>query len=1512
MKYDNPYRASGTFTGESYVEREADSQLLKEILLNSRYPYILAPRQSGKSSLIANTIKKLRKQDFLVVFVDLTTIDDSNFSSYENFLNAIIEGIDESIFSLEGRKYKKDKSGLISYLREILLVEKRRVVIFLDEVDKLIPFPYKDNFFGLVRSIYNRRARDDEKYFNNLQFILSGTAEPIQLISKQHASPFNVGTPIKMKELSIAEITGLVKYLGEYWEIKEGLEKYIHSYTNGSVYLTQLMLEKTWSFLSRQLPDQADSKVIINQKMIEEIADDIVKEASENIHFLNIYSGITSSPNLLKAFTDLVSGLQADRQALNSLKLLGITDGERPYSNFLYETVFGPSGTLDIFGPSGSLDIPTKSKNPPLTATSIATLMLNTAEELGGRLAEDKYIYLSQKLQALKQLVGNRFQGRAKTVLALADQGNVSDSDIETVANYLGVAMAEDDNFTQRVSTLAQEIQQIISIEQLRPGQNVFGGEGSQVNNPDGPVFTGSGNTINITTGFSKSDGQSTRNLGVPRQVPPLPSHFVERIEHQTAIKQLLVCEDAKLDTLVVSAIYGLGGIGKSVLASKLAHDPEIQARFFDGILWATLGQQPDILPLLSNWIQELGDYDYKPTAVESASKHLLTLLYDKHVLLVVDDVWHPEHLEPFRVGGKGCCVLVTTREARIPDVKRYDLDVMTADQALKLITQKLSYPLTDDEHQQALTFAERVGYLPLALELAASQIEEGVTWSELLDDLQDEVARLETLDIYGRDEIRDDAKRRKYSLLACFNLSLKQLSTEQLRQFAWLGIVPEDVSLTQEMAETLWQVTSRQSRANLRTFKSKALILQGIKQANGQPTYRMHDLMHDLAGRLLTSLPQPIQVGDLPGLGLTKAEAHSELLNRYRAKTKNGQWHTLEDDGYIYAHLTWHMEQAKQPQEIHRLLQVNNDQGRNGWYEACDAIGKPAGFVNDLGRAWQLAIDAYEDNPSASVTLVFRYALIRASINSLASNVPAELIGALVEKGVWQAAQGLAYAQQAQDPWHRAECISAIVPHMPKALLPEVLKTIDQINDAVYRSYVLSKLAENFAEVWPTVLETIKQIQDRYGEHREETQGFSYRAFAISQIAKLLPSQYLSEAIDITRQIQDTSDRIRALTELAKRRVELWPNALEVTRQIQDEYSRSSALSAMAQHLPDLWSDALEVTRQIHDESFRSSALSAMAQHLPEPLWPDALEVTRQIHDEYSRSRALSAMAQHFPDLWPETLEVTRQIHDEYSRSRALSAMAQHLPEPLWPETLEVTRQIHDESFRSRALSAMAQHLPELWPETLEVTRHIHDESFRSRALSAMAQHLPEPLLSEALEVTQKIQDEYSRSRALSAMAQHLPEPLLPEALEVTRQIQDEYSRAHALREIAQHLPDLWPETLEVTRHIHDEYSRAHALRAMAQHLPEPLLPEALEMTRQIQAESYRSIALSAMAQHFPGLWPETLEVTRQIQDESSRSRALSAMAQHLPELWPEALEVTRQIQAESYRSIALSAMAQ
>ena len=136
----------------------------------------------------------------------------------------------------------------------------------------------------------------------------------------------------------------------------------------------------------------------------------------------------------------------------------------------------------------------------PLTAGAIATLIFTTAVgKLTEALTEDARKQLAQKLQSLKDLIGSKFQGKAKAALARSDQGDETDRD--TVTNYLGVAMAEDADFAQQVRALAQDIQQVIKIDQVQGQnvQNVFGGEANQVNNPTGPVIMGgTGNQITI------------------------------------------------------------------------------------------------------------------------------------------------------------------------------------------------------------------------------------------------------------------------------------------------------------------------------------------------------------------------------------------------------------------------------------------------------------------------------------------------------------------------------------------------------------------------------------------------------------------------------------------------------------------------------------------------------------------------------------------------------------------------------------------------------------------------------------------------------------------------------------------------------------------------------------------------------------------------------------------------------------------------------------------------------
>ncbi|MHC5768028.1 MAG: NB-ARC domain-containing protein [Nostoc sp.] len=1031
--------------------------------------------------------------------------------------------------------------------------------------------------------------------------------------------------------------------------------------------------------------------------------------------------------------------------------------------------------------------------------------------------------------------------------------------------------------------------------------------------------------------------GKGVRGLGYTSifQAPPLPTYFVERPEYSDELKtRLLNGSSSDSRTLVITAIHGLGSVGKSTLAAALAHDAEIQSRFCDGILWATLGQQPNVLALLSGWVQALGDYSFKPTSVEATSSHLRTLLYDKAVLLVVDDAWNTEDAQAFNFGGARCQVLVTTREGHIAHAlaaNTYSLDIMKPDQAMELLTKKLRREITGTERHSAENLAKGVGYLPLALELAAAEVACGTTWNELLADIQQEVARLTSFDRPEAEEITDEASLKRLSLTASLNLSVKRMPPEKQQHFSWLGVLPEDVNINKMMAATLWQMDKRDAAKMLQYLRNKALLLTGVPLADGMPTYRLHDLFHDLACNLLTAPSQPKRRGDLAGLGLNLADVHAAFLKKYRQKTQNGLWHTLLDDRYIHQYLVWHLEKAGQLEEIHQLLREESATRSNGWYEVREQLAQTGGYITDISRAWELA---EATRTESTLSLQCRYALITASMNSLAANLPANLLVALVKNKMWTPEQGLAYAiqnpkpqekvnslaqlvnylppnfqklalqkalaatREIQDKYYRANALSALADKLPPELLPEAIAAARAIQDEYYRANALSALADKLPELLPEALAAAKAIQNEY-----------FRANALSALADKLP-ELLPEALAAARAIQDEDYRAKTLSILADKLPELLPEALAAARAIQNEYFRANALSALADKLPELLPEALAAARAIQSEDYRAKTLSALADKLPPELLPEALAATRAIQNEDYRANALNALADKLPELLPEALAAARAIQDEDYRAETLSALADKLPE-LLPEALAAAKAIQSEDYRANALSALADKLPpELLPEALAAARAIQSEDYRTKALSALADKLPE-LLPEAIAAARAIQDEYFRANALSALADKLPE-LLPEALAAAKAIQNEYFRANALSALADKLPPkLLPEALAAARAIQDEYYRANALSALADKLPE-LLPEALATARAIQSEDYRAKTLSALADKLPPeLLPEALAAVR-AQHEYYRAQALSVLADKLPpELLPETLAAARAIQSEDYRAKTLSALA-
>src|SRR5258708_39196870 len=72
---------------------------------------------------------------------------------------------------------------------------------------------------------------------------------------------------------------------------------------------------------------------------------------------------------------------------------------------------------------------------------------------------------------------------------------------------------------------------------------------------------------------------------------PPLPRNYVDRPNELASLRNRLVA-DGGGRSIALTALSGMGGIGKTVLAQALCHDEVIQQAFPDGIIWVTVGKE--------------------------------------------------------------------------------------------------------------------------------------------------------------------------------------------------------------------------------------------------------------------------------------------------------------------------------------------------------------------------------------------------------------------------------------------------------------------------------------------------------------------------------------------------------------------------------------------------------------------------------------------------------------------------------------------------------------------------------------------------------------------------------------------------------------------------------------------------------------------------------------------------------------------------------------------------------
>jgi DNA-binding SARP family transcriptional activator/tetratricopeptide (TPR) repeat protein len=331
---------------------------------------------------------------------------------------------------------------------------------------------------------------------------------------------------------------------------------------------------------------------------------------------------------------------------------------------------------------------------------------------------------------------------------------------------------------------------------------------------------------------------EPTQATNAPDTLPADVPDFTGREREVRAL--IAACSgDQWPDTaVVIQAINGMPGVGKTALALHVAH--RLRDRYQDGRFYLRLrahdaAQAPlDPSSGLASLLGSLGIAgDRLPQSLDERASLWRSMIAERRVLLILDDAASAEQIEPLLPGAAGSLVLITSRHrlSGFGGTAFIPLGVLTPRDASALFT-RIASP---DRCQDAEIVAEAVrvcGYLPLAIRLAASYFRDRPSWS--IGDLVDRLVSARQAENASGETTRD--------LVRSFELSYHGLDHSQQQLFRRLGVHPGgDFSLY--AAAALNGTAPADTDHLLDTLVDRHLLEEPVRHR-----YRFHDLLRDYA----------------------------------------------------------------------------------------------------------------------------------------------------------------------------------------------------------------------------------------------------------------------------------------------------------------------------------------------------------------------------------------------------------------------------------------------------------------------------------------------------------------------------------------------------------------------------------------------------------------------------------------------------------------------------------------
>lgn len=396
--------------------------------------------------------------------------------------------------------------------------------------------------------------------------------------------------------------------------------------------------------------------------------------------------------------------------------------------------------------------------------------------------------------------------------------------------------------------------------------------------------------------GFSPTAEQPIIPLDIP-----VPDICKQRPEQMDELR-VLVTAPGTSERCGLTAIRGMGGVGKSILTRQLCDDPAVKGRFRNGIISISMPRDhSDVVEGMRSIGRELGDDGAYYTDLHAAKARLERILASRAVLLIIDDVREGDPLWSFVFNAPQCHLLLTTRIQNVASqygAEEVELAGFSEAEAVELLADIAGISALEEFSE----IAERLGYHPLALQLAATMIKMGMPPDGWLKAYRDRVSEVRlsatTPDPYQ-------------SIERCIDLSTKQLGKDQRLLYHSLGIFPEHHWIPRALILNLWKELSDSGELegiyDASQFDELLRTLVNLSLAEvDEKGVTIHDLLHDY-NRLR--------------LGEKATTCHGAMLRVLNPE--NEEWHLLKAEtlGEYNRHacrfLPHHMEGAGQEDDL-------------------------------------------------------------------------------------------------------------------------------------------------------------------------------------------------------------------------------------------------------------------------------------------------------------------------------------------------------------------------------------------------------------------------------------------------------------------------------------------------------------------------------------------------------------------------------------------------------------------